>query len=254
MSHEFRTPLNVMLSTIQLFELYTKNEESLIPQKTAKHLKAMKLNSLRLLRLVNNLIDISKIESGFYEPNFYNYNIVDIIEKIVLSIKDYAKQKNIKVTFKSDLIKKIVKCDVDMIERIMLNLISNAIKFSNENCFIKVSILNKVDVVVITVKDNGLGIEKDKQNIIFEKYRQASANLSRMSEGSGIGLSLTKCLIEMHGGTINVKSEYGKGSEFIIEIPNVKYMEEKIITNLDDISDNQRFISKMNVEFSDIYL
>ncbi|HEY5561068.1 MAG TPA: ATP-binding protein [Clostridiaceae bacterium] len=255
MSHEFRTPLNVMLSTIQLFELYARNEENLTSEKTAEHLKAMKRNSFRLLRLVNNLIDVSKIDSGFYEPVFNNYNIVDVIEKIVLSIKEYANQKNIKVRFKSDLKENVIKCDVDMIERIMLNLISNAIKFSNENCYIHISITNKVDTIVISVKDNGIGIEEDKQGIIFERYKQASTTLSRMCEGSGIGLTLTKSLVEMHDGTINAKSEYGKGSEFIIKIPNVKCLNKEIIVStFDDDDANLRFISKMNVEFSDIYL
>ncbi len=95
MSHELRTPLNINLSAIQLFELYFKNDWDLGKEKISKHMKSMKQNCMRLLRLVNNLIDTTKIDAGFYEPNFSSQNIVDVIERICLSVSDYAKQKNI---------------------------------------------------------------------------------------------------------------------------------------------------------------
>lgn len=254
MSHEFRTPINVMLSAIQLFELYIKNGDDLETGKTMKHLKSMKQSSLRLLRLVNNLIDISKIDSGFYEPSFCNYNIVEVIERIISSVRDYAKQKNIKIRFKSDMKVIIVKCDIDMIERIMLNLISNSIKYSNENCLIQISITHDSDKLAISIKDNGIGIAKENQLMIFERYKQVSTTLSRKSEGSGIGLSLVKSMVELHNGTISLSSEYEKGSEFIVEIPNVRYESEDTIPNrLADKLDAQQTILKMNVEFSDIY-
>ena len=101
MSHELRTPINVNLSAIQLFEVYLKNDLDLGKEKTSKHIKSMKQNSMRLLRLVNNLIDTTKIEAGFYEPSFNNYNIVDVIEGIALSVASYAKQKNINLDRKS---------------------------------------------------------------------------------------------------------------------------------------------------------
>ncbi|MBZ9608830.1 PAS domain S-box protein [Clostridium estertheticum] len=252
MSHELRTPINVNLSAIQLFEVYLKNDLDLGKEKTSKHIKSMKQNCMRLLRLVNNLIDTTKIEAGFYEPIFSNYNIVDIIESIALSVSSYAKQKNINLTFNADVEELLIICDMDMIERIMLNIISNAMKFT-DNC-VNINIYNRVDTVVIAVKDNGIGIEEDNQNMIFERYKQVSKLFTRENEGSGIGLSLTKSLVEMHGGNISVKSEYGNGSEFIIELP-VKHhkSEEFILHNVNDTTDNDRFIQKMNVEFSDIY-
>lgn len=252
MSHELRTPINVNLSAIQLFEVYLKNDLELGKEKTSKHIKSMKQNSMRLLRLVNNLIDTTKIEAGFYEPSFNNYNIVDVIEGIALSVASYAKQKNINLTFNTEVEEILVICDINMIERIMLNIISNAIKFT-DNC-VNINIYNKVDTVVIAVKDNGIGIEEANQNMIFERYKQVSKLLTRENEGSGIGLSLTKSLVEMHGGNINVKSEYGNGSEFIIELPVKNHKsEEFILHNVNDNTDNDRFIQKMNVEFSDIY-
>ena len=257
MSHEFRTPINVLLSSIQLFENYVRNEDNSANIKIEKHLKSMKRNSLRLLRLVNNLIDLSKIDTGFFLPNFKNHNIVSIIEKIVFSVKDYASQNNIELGFKSRQKYIKLKCDADIIERIMLNLISNAIKFSNKisnsNCSIKISIDKKNDYIVIRVKDNGIGIEKDKKDIIFERYKQVQTILSRKSEGSGIGLSITKALVEMHDGQITVKSKPGIGSEFIVKIPHVTIENDDIQTDPNK-NDEQNLILMMNVEFSDIYI
>lgn len=252
MSHELRTPINVTLAGVQLFELYLKSDTYFDKEKTAKHLKAMKRNCMRLLRLVNNLIDTTKIDAGFYEPNFRNQDIVSLIKRIALSVSDYAKQRDISLSFYTDVEEALILCDVDMIERIMLNIISNSIKFTKD--YVEINIYNKEGTVVISVKDNGIGIEEENQNIIFERYKQVSKLFTRENEGSGIGLSLTKSLVEMHGGNISVKSEYGKGSEFIIELP-VKYdlSKECIVYNDNEAEDKDKFIEKMNVEFSDIY-
>lgn len=220
MSHELRTPLNVILSAIQLIEHYKNKEEEISWVKVNKQLSSMKRNSLQILRLVNNIIDIAKIDSGFYVPEFHDYDMVAIASEVVTSVRDYARQKNIAIIFKSDLTTKMINCDRDIIEQVMINLISNAIKFSYENSIIRIAITNKSDSVIISVADNGVGIEKEKQSLIFERYKQVALNPLQKSEGSGIGLALVKSLIEIHGGSICVESEYGKGSEFIVEIPN----------------------------------
>lgn len=252
MSHELRTPINVTLAGVQLFELYLKKDSCFDKEKSFKHLKAMKRNCMCLLRLVNNLIDTTKIDAGFYEPHFSNEDIVSLIKRIALSVSDYAKQKDINLLFNTYVEKMWIVCDVGMIERIMLNIISNAIKFTRDS--VDINIYNKVDNIVISVKDNGIGIEKENQKIIFERYKQVSKLFTRENEGSGIGLSLTKSLIEMHGGNISVKSEYGKGCEFIIELPAKSHTsEECILHKVNDTEDKERFIQKMNVEFSDIY-
>ena len=252
MSHELRTPINVTLAGVQLFELYLKSDTYFDKEKSSKHLKAMKRNCMRILRLVNNLIDTTKIDAGFYEPNFSNQDIVSFINRIVMSVSDYAKQRNINLSFYTDVEETSIICDVDMIERIMLNIISNAIKFTCDS--VHISIYNRVETVVISVKDNGIGIEESNQNVIFERYKQVSKLFTREREGSGIGLSLTKSLVEMHGGSINVKSQYGKGSEFIIELPvNYDSSKEYVLYNVNEAEDKDKFIEKMNVEFSDIY-
>lgn len=255
LSHELRTPLNVILGTIQILTLYFK-EESLENRERLifNRVKVLKQNCYRLLRLVNNLIDITKIDAGFYELDLHNHNIVSVVEEITLSVVEYVEQKNLNLTFDTDFEEKIIACDPDKIERIMLNLLSNAIKFTKADGSILVNMSDKGESIIISVKDTGIGIPKGEMEHIFEHFRQVDKSFTRNHEGSGIGLSLVKSLVEMHDGTIHVNSEYGKGSEFIIEIP-VKILEssENIIREKNENEIENDLIEIINVEFSDIY-
>lgn len=252
LSHELRTPLNVIMSTIQLMESILKNApKGEIHQNLKKYIGIMKQNCFRQLRLINNIIDIGKIDSGFYEINKRNYDIVNIVENITLSVSEYIKSKSINLVFDTDMEEKIIACDVDKIERIMLNLLSNAVKFTAEGGSITVNMYDKGDTVVISVKDSGIGIPKEKLDIIFERFKQVDKSLTRSHEGSGIGLSLVKSLVEMHEGRISVKSEYGKGSEFIVELP-VKTVQETDVEEKEERKQDT-FVEKINLEFSDIY-
>lgn len=257
LSHELKTPLNVILSSQQLLALYLRNGEfaGIDYEKIEKHLKTLKQNSNRLLRLIDNLIDITRIDSGFFSLNLENHNIVTIIEDITLAVVEYIKNKDIKVIFDTDIEEKLTLCDEDKIERIILNLLSNAVKFTPKGGKIKVNIHDDGDSLRITVRDNGIGIPKDKIHIIFDRFRQVDKSFTRISEGSGIGLSLVKALIEMHNGTISVESEYGKGSEFIIYFPINKQIISKSMNennNLDN-SLKEHKLKKVEIEFSDIY-
>ena len=252
-SHELKTPLNIIFSTTQLLPLYIKNDNGNFEStKINKHINIMKQNCYRLLRLVNNLIDITKIDSGFVELNLQNKNIVEIIENITLSTVEYAESKSRTIIFDTDVEEKIIAFDPEQMERIILNLISNAVKFTKPNDKIEVKIYDGLDNIIISVEDTGIGIPKEKQEIIFERFRQVDHLLHRRNEGSGIGLSLIKSLIEMHGGKISVKSEYGKGTEFIIELPIKTITEEEDIHIVNDFAE-QTNIEKIHIEFSDIY-
>ena len=252
-SHELKTPLNIIFSTTQLLPLYTKNDnENFEVTKINKHINIMKQNCYRLLRLVNNLIDITKIDSGFTELNLQNKNIVEIIENITLSTVEYAESKSRTIIFDTDVEEKIIAFDPEQMERVILNLISNAIKFTKPNDEIQVKICDGLDNIIISVQDTGIGIPKEKQEMIFERFRQVDHLLHRRHEGSGIGLSLVKSLIEMHDGKISVKSEYKKGTEFIIELPIKTIVEEDDVYIVNDFSEKNN-IEKINVEFSDIY-
>lgn len=251
-SHELKTPLNIIFSTTQLISIYANNDSQAIDNtKLNRHINIIKQNGYRLLKLVNNLIDITRIDSGFMQLNLQNKDIVQVIENITSSTVEYVESKARSITFDTNLEEKIMACDVEKLERIMLNLISNAVKFTKPGDKIEVSVNVKSENVLISVKDTGRGIPEDKHEEIFERFKQVDSLLCRSHEGSGIGLSLVKSLVEMHGGIISVKSKYGEGSEFIIELP-VTIVAEEGIKPVDYFS-YQSNIEKIQIEFSDIY-
>lgn len=250
-SHELRTPINVMFTTLQLmeFNLNNFNDGIINLEKWKKHIGIMKQNCYRLVRLINNLIDVTKIDSGYFEINLENANIVSIVEDITLSVAEYIENKHISLIFDTDIEEKIMACDPDKIERIMLNLISNAVKFTSPGGNIFVAISDMGEKIKISVKDTGIGIPKTKQKAIFQRFIQVDKSLTRKHEGSGIGLSLVKALVNMHKGNITVTSEPDKGSEFCIELPVY------LINNKKNKNDFliQGKVEKIKIEFSDIY-
>ncbi len=252
MSHELRTPLNVVLSAIQLFDHSMQSNPSFMNKKQFQHLKSMKQNCLRLLRLINNLIDTTKIDTNFLELNLGNYDIVHIVRTIAMSVTDYVQNKNIELSFTANIEKKVIACDIDMIERIMLNLLSNAIKFTEENGRIDVVLNGHKDRVIIIVKDNGVGIPEDKQRLVFDRYKQADRLLTRKHEGSGIGLSLAKSFVEALGGKISLISKPGAGSEFVVELP-AEQMPEKELHAVSSHNLKDYTVQKISVELSDLY-
>lgn len=251
-SHELRTPLNIILGTLQLFEMYFGKEHFKDHRsKLVKRIHTMKQNCYRLLRLINNLIDITKIDAGYFDASLRNYNIVSVVEEITLSIGDFIINRGIAFQFDTEVEEKIIACDPDKIERIILNLLSNAVKFTKPGGSIMVNIYDQGDEVIISVKDTGIGIPEDKLATIFERFRQVDGSLARAHDGSGIGLSLVKSLVEMHGGKVKVESEHGKGSEFFVVLPAKVIPEDSSNKKENYISNNR--IEKMNIEFSDIY-
>ncbi|SNS48746.1 PAS domain S-box-containing protein [Anaerovirgula multivorans] len=253
-SHELRTPLNIILGTQQLLQLYLSNMEIEDPTKMKlnKHLKTMRQNCNRLIRLVNNLMDITKIDSGYFHLDLHNYNIVMIIESIVSSVKDYVKNKDLSLTFHSDCTKRVIACDTDKIERIMLNLLSNATKFTPGGGKIHIELIHTETAMKIVVEDTGVGIPKDKLNSVFKRFVQVDGSFTRSHEGTGIGLALVKSLVEMHQGTISVESEVGRGTKFIIHLPQHTVEDECSLPSECFLQRDQ--IEKIKVEFSDIYL
>lgn len=247
-SHELKTPVNVIFSAIQIVEMILKEHKCKSKCTVEKYICTMKQNCYRLTRLINNILDISKIDSGYCKLMMQNIDIVNLIESITLSVVEYAKSKEISIIFDTDVEEKIMAVDVDKIERIILNLLSNAIKFTDKEGNILVSIKNEDNYIVISVRDDGIGIPEEKQKNIFERFIQVDKSLSRNNEGSGIGLSLVKSLVEMHGGSIRVKSNLGKGSEFIIKIPVANINNEESEVKYTDIN-----IERISLEFSDIY-
>jgi PAS domain S-box-containing protein len=249
-SHELRTPINVIFSSLQVLELY-KNNKEVLDIFYNKYMYVIKQNCYRLLRLINNLIDITKIDSGYMKVNMGSYDIVKIIEDITMSVVTYGENKGIDIIFDTSEEEIVTNCDPDHIERIMLNLLSNAIKFTNSGGNIKVFVNLENNIITIGVRDTGEGIPKNKLNDVFERFKQAGRDVIRENEGSGIGLSLVKSLVELHGGVITVSSTEGVGSEFIIKIPLCNNILGEVYNIAKDRE--QTNIQRISIEFSDIY-
>ncbi|MBD5645025.1 PAS domain-containing sensor histidine kinase [Clostridium botulinum] len=244
-SHELKTPLNVIFTAVQLLGFYEKDVDY---EKQDKYLKLIKQNCYRLMKLINNLLDTTKLDSGYLKLNLVNYNIVNLIEEITLSVTSYAESKGINIIFDTNVEEKIIAVDTDKIERIILNLLSNSIKFTNAGGNIFVNVKDSGENVYIHVKDTGVGIPSDKLESIFERFFQVDKTLKKNKEGTGIGLHLVKSFVEMHNGTVTIKSELGKGTEFIIKLPAVVC--EKQVKSKNIIYEAN--IERINMEFSDI--
>ncbi|GAA0727222.1 PAS domain-containing sensor histidine kinase [Clostridium malenominatum] len=249
-SHELRTPINVIYSALQLEDIYLNNNDL---DSVKKYNKSIRQNCLRLLKLTNNLIDITKIDSGYFKPYLGYYNIVQVVESVVQSVVPYSENKNISIIFDTEIEEQIICCDPTLIERIILNLLSNSIKYTDDNGMIYVNMYCvEKEFIAISVRDNGIGIPKENQNDVFERFTLVDKSFSRKCEGSGIGLSLVKSFVEIQNGKINLFSEDGKGTEVIIKFPICNVIKEVAVT-MDNKYSNGNIITKVNTEFSDIY-
>lgn len=249
-SHEFRTPLNVINSAVQAMEYICFNELS---NNTKKYLGMIKLNAFRQLRLVNNILDITSSNLKSTKINRKNIDIVFFIDVIVEAVRSYASKKEIGLILETSYKEFMVAIDNEKFERILLNLLSNAIKFTSDNKKITVRFNALKENIFIEVSDEGIGISSDKIDTIFEQFGQVDSSLSRQVEGTGLGLSLVKKFVEELGGRIFVNSKVGKGSAFIVMLPN-----EKVTETYDYRSSKEFFynhiLESTRVEFSDIYL
>ena len=248
-SHELKTPLNIICSTVQLFNMH-RNSGTLDQKKNSmiKYMESIKQNSYRLSKLINNIVDLSKIEAGFFKLHLSNNNIVEVVEEIVISVANLTESKCLNIIFDTDIEDKVIACDPEKIERVVLNLISNAIKFSDEGDEIFVAVKDRNEFVEISVTDNGIGIEDKYLSMIFDRFNQVDKSLSRNAEGTGIGLSLVKSIVELHGGSIRVESEISKGSKFIVTLCSKKVLHENI-TGESKMENKNKIIQ---VELSDI--
>ena len=252
-SHEFKTPLAVINSAVQAMESLCKEELS---AKAKGFIKKIRQNSNRQLRLVNNLLDITRLKAENMNIHKTNEDIVFLTESITESVRIYAQEKGIELIFSSTIKKREIGIDEEKYERILLNLLSNAIKFTPKSKSITVKVSQKISggkcMICIQVKDDGIGIPQDKQELIFKKFEQVDNSLTRQSEGTGIGLTLVKMLVETLGGIITLESKIGQGSSFSIMLP-AKKIKATPRNKLTEINDN-RLIRTAEVEFSDIYM
>ncbi len=252
-SHELRTPIAIIYGVIHIMETNLAQNNIKHPFKLNDYIKTIKKNTFRLLRLFNNILDITNVDAGFANLNLKPHNIIKVIEDISLSVKEHLINQRINLIFDTEIEEKYVNVDVDKMERIMLNLISNSVKYSKKNVAteILVSVYDDEEKVYISIKDNGIGIDSIHLSSIFDRFNQADGSMTRNTEGSGIGLYLVKTLLQMQDGDISVNSVKGEGSEFIIEFPTLKDFDyENAYEDFD--SDFSVKIENFDMEFSDI--
>lgn len=250
-SHEFKTPLTVINSAIQAMEILCRNE---LTEKSKQYLARIRQNTYRQLRLVNNLLDISRAEAGYLKVNKNNQDIVFVTRSIIDSISQYAIQKEVYLKFETNFTEKTIAIDEEKYERILLNLLSNAIKFTPKGKNICVRLSQRKKMIHIEIEDEGVGVPKDKQELIFDRFGQVNSNLTRNSEGTGIGLALVKLLVQSLDGDITLTSDEGAGSTFIVKLPNIKIRDQSIQEQMKMLATDNRLIQAVAIEFSDIYL
>jgi len=252
-SHDLKSPLNLILSSVQVLNMYCKNNlKEHNVKKIDSYTHMIKQNSYRMLKLVNDLVDLTKIDSNSYKIKLENHNIVEVITLIAQSTKEYIEDQGRLFNFNMRIDYKFIACDPFSVERIILNLLSNAIKFTDKGDEISINIDSDENEVIISVKDTGIGMSEAEQRRIFNRFEQVEQGVlsGRNTLGSGVGLSLIKSLVDLHQGRIEVKSEYGTGSEFIIYIPDRRVEQENnFYANYDNIG----MVEKLKVEFADIY-
>lgn len=254
LSHEFKTPLNIILSTVQLVMNYIEvNNEYPDYNMFNKCLSNIKQNSYRILKIANNLIDMSKIDGNFYSINMGNYNIVEVVENIVQSLAEYMKDNKRNIIFDTMEEEIITACDPDQIERIILNLLSNAMKFTSHggNIYVDMEVNDGCNKVIIKISNDGEKINFEDRLRIFERFTQSESLLTRRAEGTGIGLTLVKSLVKLHNGEVYVNTEFEEGTQFCIELPirKIKNFKNNNVREKSIVSK----VEKFNIEFSDIY-
>jgi signal transduction histidine kinase len=219
MSHEFRTPLNAIIG---FSEMLLNTASGQLTSKQIHYLDNIAVSGKHLLHLVNDVLDLSKIESGNLQLNYEVFESSRVICDVVTTLRNMADKKNINIELNLSNI--ILNADILRFRQVIYNLISNAVKFTEDNGKITVttSIANKM--IRFEVEDTGIGIADENRDKIFEKFRQIDSSYARKQEGTGLGLSLVKKIIELHGGSIDFESEEGQGSKFWFTMPEAKML------------------------------
>lgn len=215
MSHELKTPLNIIIG---FSDVLTGAKVS--PNKQMEYLKNINKSGKHLLGLTNDIINISKIESGNFNLEFETINSKQVILDVVNSIKLIAEDKNININV--NLIDANINADKKMFSQILYNLTTNAIKFTPANGKITIESILENEKLIVSVVDTGIGIETKNQELIFEKFKQVDSSYSKTQQGAGLGLSIAKRLIELHNGSIHVESDENKGSRFWFCLPSAE--------------------------------
>lgn len=217
-SHELRTPLNAIIGFSEVLSAKLFGE---LNEKQTEYVKDIHVSGIHLLGMINEILDISKLEAHAMSLNKSSFQVSRAVNEVVNVIKPLANKKsiNIELNIKNDV---EVFADFQKISQILYNLLSNAIKFSHEGGRIEIEAEVDDKKFLLKIRDNGIGIDEKYYGKIFAKFVQLESSYTKKESSTGLGLTITKQLVEMHGGQISLVSEVGKGTTFIVEIPNEK--------------------------------
>lgn len=223
MSHELRTPLNAIIGFSDMIRMGLSGK---VEGKQAAFIEDIYLSGQHLLSLINDILDLSKIESGSIDTQYSKVNLEGLIQRSTISFKEKLLDKNLTLSMQIDLKTDCLEVDEKLIKKVIINLISNAIKFTPEGGSIIVGTKkyednsNSDDMIEVYIKDTGIGIKEEDMHLLFEPFKQIESVYTKKYEGTGLGLALCKDIIKLHGGELKVASEWGKGSYFSFIIPN----------------------------------
>ena len=215
MSHELRTPLN---SIIGFSGVLQKNRNQSLLPKDLDYVEKINRNGKHLLSLINDILDLSKIEAGRMDLDFVATNINPLVTEVVEMLQTQADARQLSLEFKADADLPNIEIDTEKLKQVLINLVGNAIKFTHQGN-ITLETRRVGDDVVVDIGDTGIGIPSDKLNTIFEPFRQADSGTTRQYGGTGLGLAITRSIVDLLGGKVSVSSEVGKGSVFSVWLP-----------------------------------
>lgn len=253
-SHELRTPVTVMYGLIQLLEENFKGL-NIKSNKTIEYVNRIKKNTSRLIRLINNVIDITNYNANSLELNRKYVNITILMRTITESLKQYLNIFKLDIECISYVDNEFAYLDLEKFKKVVMNLISNSIKYKSTKRKLKIYIIiNKVNDgnIEIRFKDNGIGIKKDDTQFLFNKCKQLDSTMTRRAEGIGIGLHFIKMILDMHGATITYNHKVEVGSEFIIRLNSLKLNCNKLDKNNEKIISTKTELYNYSIDFEDI--
>jgi len=214
LSHELRNPLSAIVGWAQV--LHTQP----LPPQVVRGLEVIERNARAQTRIVDDLLDMSRISAGMARLDIRNVDLQKVVDAAILPIQPAAHAKRITIDRVAAASPLTASCDPDRLQQVIANLLTNAVKFTPEGGWIEVRLEHRPPHVEISVRDNGIGIDPGFLPFVFDRFRQADPSSTRQHSGLGLGLSICKQLVELHGGTIRASSDgTGKGSTFTIRLP-----------------------------------
>lgn len=254
MSHEIRTPLNSITGFINLLKENEKDTQKL------EYLSIVNSSSNNLLEIIHDILDFSKIENNDVLIELRVVDLKDELQLLEKSFKPKIDEKNLHFTmFIDEKLPTSVNIDIGKLKQIMINLIGNAIKFTSTNKSIEINVQYKSKRLFFSIYDEGIGIEKEKQKVIFEPFQQADSSTTRQYGGTGLGLTISSCLVEALGGILTVESTLDVGSKFFFDIPieiSQKVIENESLSSIEKLSGHILLVedNKSNQAFMKVIL